>query len=116
MTIDIVRVRRGDALLAGALGMTPPPRALDAESLAAMMTEDETMEHDDTTQPFQIRAPRALVARIDALVGRLGHIPECAVGRQTKSLVTRVALARGLTELEREAAKAERAAKREEGE
>jgi hypothetical protein len=107
--IDLARVRRGDAHVTAALAMNPPPRPLDAGSLAALTTE-RAMGTEEKMHTFQIRAPRALFGRVDALVGRLAHVPEIAAARQTKSLILRVALARGVTELEREAAKAERAA------
>ena len=107
---DLARERRIRALL-GALrrslrehpgGDERLAEALDG-TLACPDREDDKMVGNE--KQTAIRMPEELVARIDALVEKMGSAPEFAAYRPTRSAVMRIALARGVEQLEEQYSK-----------
>lgn len=58
---------------------------------------------------LNVRVPADLVSRLDALIPKVTHLPECALlGTLDRSKVARVALLRGVAALEAAAQRAKR--------
>ena len=104
--VDLTRVRVALDRLAALYreGVDVPGLLAEAEELEAL--EDEPVS-DEATLPtaVSLRLPPALLAAADALVEPLSTRPEAlaAGGNWGRSAVLRLALARGLAELAREA-------------
>ena len=109
--VDLARVRGALDRLAALYrqGVDVPGLLAEAEELEAL--EDEPVS-DEATLPsaVSLRLPPSLVAAADALVEPLSTRPEAlaAGGNWGRSAVLRLALARGLVELAREAKEAPR--------
>jgi hypothetical protein len=61
--------------------------------------EGLTMPNDSQ---FVLRLPADMIARVEALVPKLGAAPSLGAFRVSRSAILRMALVRGLDELERE--------------
>lgn len=100
-TVDLVRVRASLARLDVLAEGHPRERAaaLENELLEALMAEE------DGPGAIPVKLPRELLDRADALIPALRADPELAplLGRVSRTAVVRVALMRGLAELERAA-------------
>lgn len=53
--------------------------------------------------PVSMRLPLELIERIDALAERAQHLPEFSVAKPSRSSVLRLAILRGVEQLEQEA-------------
>jgi hypothetical protein len=101
--IDLTRARAAEDRIAARLRQQPELAARTAQFLAdnpsvAMM---ETVMVDPFEKPTQLRLPRDLLRRAEALVPVLAEDPELrALGRMTKTAVLRLALVHGLEALE----------------
>lgn len=108
--VDLARVRGALDRLAALYrqGVDVPGLLAEAEELEAL----EEPVSDEATLPsaVSLRLPPSLVAAADALVEPLSTRPEAlaAGGNWGRSAVLRLALARGLVELAREAKEAPR--------
>ena len=111
--VDLARVRGALDRLADLYrqGVDVPGLLAEAEAEDLEALEDEPVS-DEATLPsaVSLRLPPSLVAAADALVEPLSTRPEAlaAGGNWGRSAVLRLALARGLVELAREAKEAPR--------
>jgi hypothetical protein len=103
-TIDLERVRRALTELDRLVREHPDLTSQEAqerlsEAFPAVM-EDETMANDEAVS---LRLPAGTMERAEALIAELKKHPALQAARVSRAFVLRLALLRGLEELEREA-------------
>jgi hypothetical protein len=102
--IDLTRVRAAEERIAARLCQQPELAARTAQFLAdnPSVARMETLMVDPFEKPTQLRLPRDLLERAEALVPVLADDPEVrALGRLTKTAVLRLAVLHGLEALEK---------------
>src|SRR5919109_437958 len=100
--IDLTRARAAEERLAARLRRRPDLAARTARFLADNPSAEtmETLMVEPFEKPTQLRLPRELLERAEALVPVLAEDPEVrALGRMTKTAVLRLAVLHGLEAL-----------------
>jgi hypothetical protein len=103
--LDLARIRAALARL-DALAMEHPELADRGEALERDL-EDWMAEDEGTKGGVPVKLPVELLERADALISAVRADPELSamMGRVSRAAVVRVALLKGLNELEKQAAK-----------
>lgn len=107
--VDLARARAAEERIAARVAANP---ALAARTSAMLAGELPCPDLEDPMpragqHPFNVRLPATIIARLDALIPAAHTAPELVTtGRITRSDVIRVALVRGLAQLEAELADA----------